>query len=138
MSIFRINTKRLDRITPQERARLNLLTLKAGNGWYSAMRTEILWRKRALNKIQLFLARNSEGIIVAWSSVRLGRKYAYVYTYVMQSYRRQGLGTRLFKRATRMALRKDLIPRVIHTSQNKDFFGSQDNQTRIKVDIGGY
>lgn len=135
MKSYKLTTKRLDRITPAERRRLNYLTLKTSKDYVSMMREDILQRQKMLHRIQLFLVKDMSGTIVAWSSVMPAtRNYAYIYTYVMQIHRRRGLGTRLINRAMIWCNKQSYKPRVISwdTASNQ-FFSTV--TSKVKVDL---
>lgn len=139
---YRLTPKRLDRLSASERSRLNLLTMRGGvdsSGvrWISAMRAEVLNRKKDLDKIQLFLIKNSCGVIVAWTSVLpCPKKQAYIYTYVMRAYRRKKLGTLLISRAVVWCKNKNMSPKIICSKDNSAFFKAVPFE--FKVDEAGY
>lgn len=135
MQSYKLITKRLDRISPAERRRLNYLTLKNNGGNVSAMREDILQRQKLLHRIQLFLVTDADGTIVAWSSAMpVVRNYAYIYTYVMQSHRRQGLGSKLIGRAMLWCARNSYKPKVISWDMRSNRFFSV-AAPEIKVEI---
>jgi len=135
---YRVTTKSLDRITTQERRRLNYLTLRSDEVNISAMREDILWRQRQLCRIQLFLVKDSSGIIVAWCSVMPSRKHtAYIYTYVMRAHRRCGLGTRLINRAILWCKLLGRHPKVISwDTRSVRFFSRSAKKVKMEVANG--
>lgn len=136
---YRLIARRLDRITPEERRRLNYLTLRGDGVNVSSMREDILRRKRALHRIQLFIVLDAAGTIVAWSSVLPWRKStAYIYTYVMQMHRRQGLGTRLINRAIAWCAKQCYQPQVSYWDTGSErFFKTVSPEIKVKIaDLG--
>ena len=135
MRSYKLVTKRLDRITPAERRRLSYLTLRSDKYNISAMRKDVLQRQKALYRVQLFLIRDAKGIIVAWSSVLpYSEGTAYVYTYVMQAHRRQGLGTRLINRAMNWCNKQGYRPRVISWDvRSSQFFSTMPQEIKVQV-----
>lgn len=135
MQSYKLTTKRLDRVTPSERRRLNYLTLRSGGGNVSAMREDILQRRKLLHRIQLFLITDGTGTIVAWSSALPStRNYAYIYTYVMQAHRRQGLGTRLINSAMLWCTKQGYKPKVISWDMcSNRFFSVAAPELKVKI-----
>lgn len=127
---YSLTSKSLATLSKPERVRLNYLTLRSSkvDTRESMMRQDILHRQRGLDKIQLFLLRDAQGIIIAWSSVlprppKNGIQRAFVYTYVMRACRRQGLGTRLINRALQWCQKQSFSPQVFAwDTRSDDFF----------------
>jgi GNAT superfamily N-acetyltransferase len=87
------------------------------------MREDILWRTKHLKAVRIFLARKGDKI-VGWSSVirpcegvvspvSMRSKLLPIYTYVMRKHRRQSIGKRLVKAASKWIVREGFKPKVI-------------------------
>lgn len=90
-----IYQKCLNQLLQAERRRLNYLTLKGNADQESMMRSDVLRRKKNLQQVQVFIAL-LDGVIVGWSATVSGK----VYTYVMRSCRRLGIGSDLLAHAS--------------------------------------
>jgi len=99
------------------------------------MREDILQRRKLLHRIQLFLIRDVKGTIVAWSSAMpSARNYAYIYTYVMQAHRRQGLGTRLISSAMLWCNKQSYMPKVTSwDTRSNQFFSTVVPEVKVKI-----
>jgi len=138
MTKFYITSKPLNKLSKDERKRLNYLTLRPA----SLMRDDVLHRETDLEQFQIFLTRINTKI-VGWAVIfpeHMSTEWPWIkssslciYTYVQYAHRRKGIGKQLLRRASLWSKRKKKKVKVFAWDKRSDYFFESCNKLPIKI-----